>query len=169
MVRRSLSGNNRAISPKHPPPSSDRLTRRQSTHTIHPCIAEQAALAARVVEADPPAGAAARLSLDTLTLVGGLDVSFAVDRAESAVAALVVLSFPALDVVYQGLLPVAVAQPYAAGYLAFREAPALVALVERLKARRPELVPQVLMVDGNGVLHPRGCGLACHVVSPALQ
>jgi hypothetical protein len=117
------------------------------------------------VEADPPEGA---LSIDTLpSLVGGLDISFfdAQDgEAEAAVAALVVLSAPTLDVLYEDLLPVTLTQPYAAGYLAFREAPALVELIRRLRTRRPDLVPQVLLVDGNGVLHPRACGLACHVV-----
>lgn len=130
--------------------------------------AEQAALAARVVEidADP---------WPTITRVGGLDISFfaATDHADdeekyksetAAVAALVVLSYPTLEPLYEDLLPVTLTQPYAAGFLAYREAPALVELVGRLRATRPDLLPQVLMVDGNGVLHPRGCGLACHVV-----
>lgn len=133
--------------------------------------AEQAALAARVVETDPAPRPA-------VAYVGGLDVSFVAapdadaldaqkeenEEETAAVAALVVLSYPALKPLYEDLTPVTLTQPYATGYLAFREAPALVELVGRLRARRPDLVPQVLMVDGNGVLHPRGCGLACHVV-----
>ena len=58
---------------------------------------------------------------------------------------------------------VRLAAPYVPGFLAFREAEPLMALLEELRATRPELVPQVLLVDGNGVLHPQGCGLACHV------
>ena len=27
----------------------------------------------------------------------------------------------------------------------------------------PELTPGILMVDGNGLLHPRQCGIACHI------
>jgi len=36
-------------------------------------------------------------------------------------------------------------------------------LIDELKATQPELVPQALMVDGNGFLHPRGFGFACHL------
>ena len=46
------------------------------------------------------------------------------------------------------------------GYLAFREAPVLGGLVARLRTERPDLQPDVVMVDGNGVLHPAQCGLA---------
>ncbi|KAJ3054203.1 hypothetical protein HK097_002426 [Rhizophlyctis rosea] len=52
--------------------------------------------------------------------------------------------------------------PYIAGYLAFREAPALLDLLTRLKETKPELYPQIAFVDGNGTLHPRRFGLACH-------
>ena len=31
------------------------------------------------------------------------------------------------------------------------------------RRHRPDLTPSVLMVDGNGVLHPRKCGVACHI------
>lgn len=133
------------------------------------------------MEADPPHGAISIPSDDgdsaahgrPLRLVGGLDISFASDagaegdthtETETALAALVVLSFPALEVVYEDFLPVRLTQPYVPGYLAFREAPALVDLVRRLRAQRPDMLPDLLMLDGNGVLHPRGCGLACHVV-----
>lgn len=54
-------------------------------------------------------------------------------------------------------------QPYIPGFLAFREVDHLLALLERLRASRPELVPDVIFVDGNGVLHPRGFGLASHL------
>lgn len=64
---------------------------------------------------------------------------------------------------------VSLTAPYVSGFLAFREAPFLVDAVRRLQEREPHLMPQVLLVDGNGVLHhrgdpalerqgPRGCG-----------
>lgn len=53
--------------------------------------------------------------------------------------------------------------PYLPGFLAFREVPFLVEAVQRLREKEPSLGPQVLLVDGNGVLHPRGFGVACHL------
>ncbi|XP_022131392.1 endonuclease V isoform X4 [Momordica charantia] len=42
-------------------------------------------------------------------------------------------------------------------------APVLLELLERMKKRAIHLYPQLLMVDGNGILHPRGFGLASHL------
>ena len=68
--------------------------------------------------------------------------------------------------------------PYVPGYLAFREAESLVQLINSQRENKPELTPQVreinlnlnlvlfiilikvILVDGNGVLHPSRCGLA---------
>uniref|UniRef100_A0A8B9U4Q6 Endonuclease V n=1 Tax=Anas zonorhyncha TaxID=75864 RepID=A0A8B9U4Q6_9AVES len=58
---------------------------------------------------------------------------------------------------------VAVSAPYVAGFLAFREVPFLVEAVQRLQQEEPGLKPQVLLVDGNGLLHHRGFGVACHL------
>uniref|UniRef100_A0A803TFJ9 Endonuclease V n=1 Tax=Anolis carolinensis TaxID=28377 RepID=A0A803TFJ9_ANOCA len=60
---------------------------------------------------------------------------------------------------------VGVSAPYVAGFLAFREAPFLVEAVQRLEERAPGLVPQVLFVDGNGILHHRGKILDNHYLA----
>ncbi len=46
--------------------------------------------------------------------------------------------------------------PYIPGYLAFREVPALLDLVEHVRTNKPEFLPQVILVDGNGILHYGG-------------
>jgi deoxyinosine 3'endonuclease (endonuclease V) len=82
---------------------------------------------------------------------------------QRACASLVVLSFPSLDVVHERFEMVVLNEPYIPGFLAFREVPPLVKLIEELRTESPHMMPQVLFVDGNGILHPRQFGLACHM------
>ncbi|XP_048820692.1 endonuclease V isoform X3 [Lagopus muta] len=83
--------------------------------------------------------------------------------AQQAPAGCRVLSRCALQVLYEDCRMVAVNAPYVAGFLAFREVPFMVEAVQRLQQEQPELRPQVLLVDGNGLLHQRGFGVACHL------
>ena len=48
--------------------------------------------------------------------------------------------------------------PYRTGLLSFREIPILAAALGRLQSR-----PEVILVDGQGIAHPRGLGLASHL------
>lgn len=48
--------------------------------------------------------------------------------------------------------------PYVPGYLSFREAPAILSALALLPER-----PDLLVVDGQGIAHPRRLGIACHV------
>jgi deoxyribonuclease V len=90
-------------------------------------------------------------------LVGGADASY--DRAAKRVfGALVVLAYPDLTLVEEAVLDGPCPFPYIPGLLSFREAPIIVAIWEKL-CRRPE----VLLVDGQGIAHPRGMGLGAHL------
>uniref|UniRef100_A0A8C8B3H1 Endonuclease V n=1 Tax=Otus sunia TaxID=257818 RepID=A0A8C8B3H1_9STRI len=123
---------------------------------------EQAQLQASVVEEDTEEWQKDS-SFRGLERVGGVDLSYIKGDDTSACASLVVLSYPALEVLYEDCRMVAVSAPYVAGFLAFREVPFLVEAVQRLQQEQPKLKPQVLLVDGNGLLHPRGFGVACHL------
>ncbi|XP_053516766.1 endonuclease V isoform X2 [Artibeus jamaicensis] len=123
---------------------------------------EQALLKARVVDWDTEAWQRDP-AFPGLHRVGGVDVSFVKGDSIRACASLVVLSYPELEVVYEDCRMVSLTAPYLSGFLAFREVPFLVDAVQRLREKEPSLVPQVLFVDGNGVLHPRGFGVACHL------
>ncbi|KAF8926840.1 endonuclease V-domain-containing protein [Dissophora ornata] len=102
-------------------------------------------------------------SAEGLKYIGGVDLSFIVGNKEDAIASLIILSYPDLQVVYENHSKVKLTLPYIAGYLAFREVEPLLDLIDILRISRPELEPQVILVDGCGILHPRGFGLASHL------
>nr|XP_048285292.1 endonuclease V isoform X5 [Myodes glareolus] len=123
---------------------------------------EQARLKTRVVARDTEAWQRDP-TFSGLQRVGGVDVSFVNGESSRACASLVVLSYPELKVVYEDSRMVRLKAPYVSGFLAFREVPFLVKLVQWLQEKEPDFMPQVLLVDGNGVLHQRGFGVACHL------
>ncbi|KAJ2717190.1 hypothetical protein H4R19_000134 [Coemansia spiralis] len=102
-----------------------------------------------------------------LKRVAGVDISYprggSGETQDRAAVALVVLSYPSLQVLHEVCLDVAIDVPYVAGFLAFREVAAYQQAFAELQRDRPDLIPQVVLVDGNGTLHPRMFGSACHV------
>ncbi len=90
---------------------------------------------------------------DKVEKVGGLDVSY---KGNLGVSVLTVMNYSEKKVegIYyvKGEVPIA----YRPGFLAFREAPLHITLL--LKYR-----PDVVLVDGHGIAHPRGLGIASHV------
>ncbi|KAL1273001.1 hypothetical protein QQF64_028863 [Cirrhinus molitorella] len=98
-----------------------------------------------------------------LERVGGVDLSFIKGDDINACAHLVVLAYPHMKVLYEDCKMVTLNAPYVAGFLGFREAPPLLQALEKLKNVQPNLMPQVLFVDGNGLFHYREFGLACHL------
>jgi len=100
-------------------------------------------------------------------LYGGLDIGYSTDQTRPPVSAYVVMRKTAggFETVYRSHAEEKDVGdvPYVAGYLAFREVEPLLRLVEEQRRARPEMNPQLLMVDGNGLLHPRRAGLACFV------
>ena len=98
-----------------------------------------------------------------LRYVGGVDISHAAKGSDMACAGLVVLELPSLKQVHRTFKMVRCTEPYIPGFLAFREVEFLVDILKETKKKAPQLMPQVILVDGNGTLHHRGFGLASHL------
>jgi endonuclease V len=91
-----------------------------------------------------------------LEIVAGVDVSFSSNNR--AVAAAVSIDLNSLNIVEQVFHEVELYFPYIPGFLGFREAEAMVSVLYNLEEGF-----DVAMVNGHGVLHPRGFGLASQV------
>lgn len=92
-----------------------------------------------------------------IQFVAGIDVGFE-DEGKTTRAAVVVLSFPSLQVHEQTIARRSTTFPYIPGLLSFREVPAVLDALEKLKT-----TPDLLLCDGQGTAHPRRLGIACHI------
>ena len=92
----------------------------------------------------------------SINLLGGADISLNL-YSTTIYAGIILLSFPELKPVGWSLVKAETHFPYVPGYLAFREVPALVAAWQQLIRK-----PDVLVVDGHGIAHPRRMGIATH-------
>lgn len=90
-------------------------------------------------------------------LIAGLDCSLSKDRKKIC-AAVVVLKFPGFDLIETQTSVRELDFPYIPGLLSFREGPACIEAVEKLGA-----IPDVFIVDGQGIAHQRGLGLGAHL------
>jgi deoxyribonuclease V len=73
-------------------------------------------------------------------------------------AAIALVELATMELVQSALAAVPTGFPYVPGYLSFRELPAALAALALLT--RP---PDLLMVDGHGIAHPRRLGIAAHL------
>ena len=95
--------------------------------------------------------------LGDVARVAGVDVGFE-DGGDTTRAVVSVLRYPDLEPVEDAIARRPTRFPYIPGLLSFRELPAVLDAVAAL-----DVLPDVLLCDGQGLAHPRRMGIACHL------
>lgn len=108
------------------------------------------------------------ITVDTIDMkdvkyVGGLDISFDKIDDSKGCAYITVYDVTKRQIVYEDYRICTLTVPYVSGFLGFRETSEYVELLRKIKKDKPEFYPQVLMIDGFGILHHRGFGSASHL------
>ena len=93
---------------------------------------------------------------DEPTLIAGADISF--NKYSPVVyAGFVLLRYPSLEIVDSVGCSMEVSFPYISGLLSFREIPPLLKAWEQMSTK-----PDLVVLDGQGIAHPRRLGIASH-------
>jgi deoxyribonuclease V len=111
-------------------------------------IALQHELAQRIVLED---------RLGDVHFVAGVDMAINENNG-MARAAVILLTFPELEVVERHVYEEPIRMPYIPGLLSFREAPCVLGAFHKMRQQ-----PDLVMVDGMGIAHPRRIGIASHL------
>jgi len=90
-------------------------------------------------------------------IIAGLDCAFSKD-GKRIFASAVVIDLSDFSIIETTTAARKVDFPYIPGLLSFREAPACIDAIEKLKN-----TPDVFIVDGQGIAHPRRLGIASHI------
>ncbi len=91
-----------------------------------------------------------------ISLIAGCDSS--IINGEEIFSIFAVFTYPDLREVEVQFEKSKIELPYIPGFLAFREAPNLIKAYAKLQSK-----PDLIMVDGHGIAHPRGLGIASHL------
>ena len=89
--------------------------------------------------------------------IAGVDMAIN-EQNGMARAAVVLLSFPALEILEKHVYEEPIRMEYIPGLLSFREIPCIIGAFAQLKQQ-----PDLVMVDGQGIAHPRRLGIAAHL------
>ncbi len=96
-------------------------------------------------------------TFSTVRTIGGGDVAYS-KNGNLLFGAIVVLSFPEMEILDTAEADGKIPFPYLPGLLTFREGPILIKTFQKLR-----LKPDMMIYDAQGIAHPRGIGLASHM------
>ncbi len=94
------------------------------------------------------------IPFDKVRTIAGMDASYSYEQGFGAI---VVMELNTLEILETKCVKTKIRFPYIPTYLSYHEIPILIKLFEKLSEP-----PDILILDGNGVLHPRTLGLAAH-------
>ncbi|HLD34110.1 MAG TPA: endonuclease V [Candidatus Nanoarchaeia archaeon] len=112
---------------------------------VHKLKEEQLKLSEKIVLQD---------SFKQFDTLAGIDQSYS---KNDVISSIVVCDAKTMEVIEKQTAVVPASFPYIPGFLAYRELPAMIEAFSKLKTQ-----PNIIFVDGQGILHPRRCGLASH-------
>jgi deoxyribonuclease V len=96
-----------------------------------------------------------RINFEDIDTVAGVDIGY---RSDTACAAVVVMNLKDLKILEETVATKPLQFPYVPGLLSFREGPVIMEALGKLKTP-----PDLLMIDGQGIAHPRRFGAASHI------
>ena len=92
-----------------------------------------------------------------ISTIAGADIAICV-KEKKLVCGIILFSYPELEEIERVWTVSDEVFPYVPGLLGFREAPCVIRTFGKLREHC-----DMIMIDGHGLAHPRGFGLACHV------
>jgi len=100
------------------------------------------------------------IDITKIKTIAGMDVSFHKTDSAKAVASMVVFDAQTMDIIAKASIKCQTNIKYIPTFLAFREVPIFIKLYELLKEVIGKI--DIIIIDGNGIYHPRRCGCATH-------
>lgn len=94
---------------------------------------------------------------EPIKTVAGIDLGYDLSSNMSR-AVVVVLKFPELELIESQEANMPIQFPYVPSLLSFRETPVAIKALEKIQN-----APDLILCDGQGIAHPRGFGIACHI------
>jgi deoxyribonuclease V len=94
---------------------------------------------------------------DELETVAGIDVAYPDNEFQKACGACVVLDYNTMSVIEESVVYSHTEFPFISTYFSYRELPIVQELLQQLHSK-----PSLVLLDGNGILHPARCGFASH-------
>jgi len=107
---------------------------------------EQIKLAKKVVISD---------SIRSIKTIGGAEQAF---FGNKVISAIVVCDYKNFKIIEEKHATAEAKMPYISGFMFYREGPAVIDAFNSLEQK-----PDILMINGNGILHPRSIGTASHL------